>query len=391
MNTTDDTCKTCGETKCIRNCAGLQCGDDGCSGVCGICDTGFVCNSGTCEPTSTGVREGTCSSPIPLLLDGDVFLGTHSIAGDTSGAVNLLSPTCNYLSDAPELIYSFTVPTGAYQYVGAVFTLTGNYGYEYDTVLEVYEGACGTKQGSIGCADDSAPPGSYGSRLDVKLKPGSTYYVHVDGYSALYSGPFLLDVVFFADCAPQCDGNYCLDNGCGQPCDGGCAAGEFCSQVTARCVVDGCVPDCDGKECGPDGCEGICGVCGGGTYCSFDITADGEAMNLGQCLEPEKPCDNNNPVCAGGCGTTHYCGTDCQCHRPEEAVADLVAEIGDIVMDYKQILETSCSHIEGCSPFTGNRKLLRFTVRSTNYGWKDLIAPAPKGTIKVLHVTNLST
>jgi len=41
------------ETTCTPDCTGLACGDDGCGGSCGTCGTGEVCNSGVCESTCT--------------------------------------------------------------------------------------------------------------------------------------------------------------------------------------------------------------------------------------------------------------------------------------------------------------------------------------------------
>jgi GH18 family chitinase len=56
-------CGTCGTneecngsqqcTSCTPSCGGNECGDDGCGGSCGTCDAGEVCNSGTCQTTCT--------------------------------------------------------------------------------------------------------------------------------------------------------------------------------------------------------------------------------------------------------------------------------------------------------------------------------------------------
>jgi len=45
--------QTCVDGKCVdcqKDCAGKQCGDDGCGGVCGTCTGGDVCKSGVCAP-----------------------------------------------------------------------------------------------------------------------------------------------------------------------------------------------------------------------------------------------------------------------------------------------------------------------------------------------------
>ncbi|MEC8024714.1 MAG: hypothetical protein VX223_12315 [Myxococcota bacterium] len=34
---------------CLADCSGRACGDDGCGGLCGTCDEGFVCNEGICS------------------------------------------------------------------------------------------------------------------------------------------------------------------------------------------------------------------------------------------------------------------------------------------------------------------------------------------------------
>lgn len=370
-------CKSCGEYKCVRNCAGRECGEDGCHGTCGLCTDGFVCSTGKCLKAESGSSDGTCRNPLPLIDNGAEFIGTHVVNGDTTHGINTFAPTCNTLSDAVELIYSFKVPTGSYQYVGAVITIIGN-NYDYDTVLEVFEDTCGSSDHTIGCSDDGTPPGATGSRLELKLKPGSTYYILVDGYNAGYAGPVTIHAVFIADCTPQCDGNFCLDNGCGVPCGTGCPDTHFCSTKTAKCVVKNCKPDCDDKHCGSDGCESTCGDCADNAYCSFDIVED-EVINIGACTVPEIPCDGFNPVCPGGCGPDKYCGNDCNCYLPSETLADLVVEVSDLVMGWEELLTTSCSVVEGCSPNTGNRKLMRFTVRSVNVGWTDLIVPQPKG------------
>lgn len=43
---------------CILSCAGKQCGDDGCGGSCGTCETGFVCQAGHCAPENGVFPDG---------------------------------------------------------------------------------------------------------------------------------------------------------------------------------------------------------------------------------------------------------------------------------------------------------------------------------------------
>ncbi|MFH1530861.1 MAG: hypothetical protein ABIK09_09040 [Pseudomonadota bacterium] len=51
----------CGLEPCEPDCAGVDCGDDGCGGSCGTCDPGFTCEDGACEvctPACDGLECG---------------------------------------------------------------------------------------------------------------------------------------------------------------------------------------------------------------------------------------------------------------------------------------------------------------------------------------------
>ena len=53
---------TCADVpcQCLPNCAGRECGDDGCGGSCGACDDGLFCNGvEPCDP------QGGCVAGIP--------------------------------------------------------------------------------------------------------------------------------------------------------------------------------------------------------------------------------------------------------------------------------------------------------------------------------------
>lgn len=172
------------------------------------------------------------------------------VTGDTSNSLHVLTPSCNALTAAPELVYTFTVAEGAV------------YGYDirstgYDTVLQVYKGSC-SKETVVACADDATPPGDLGSRVAGSADAG-TYYVMVDGYSSADFGPFELALVFVRDCVPLCDGNFCGSDSCGGIC-GTCGEGASCNSVDFRCYPENCEPQCGERECGEDGCGKIGGL-----------------------------------------------------------------------------------------------------------------------------------
>ncbi len=253
---------------CVSDCEGKDCGEDGCGSFCGTCETGEGCSGvGLC---TVGTLEGTCNAPLnlgggdsPYVLalpdDGDRI--TVVTEGDTSNAVHLLVPSCNYLTAAPELVYAFEVPEelvadGAS--VGFDIRVHG-----YDTVLEVMFGTCAIDN-SIGCADDSVPPGEFGSRVAGMITTAGSYYVMVDGFSSSEKGEFELTATFVRNCEPECDGNFCGADLCGAQC-GSCGDGETCNLEDTRCYPSDCEPQCAGvnRVCGADGCGGTCGTCGG--------------------------------------------------------------------------------------------------------------------------------
>jgi len=50
--------------ECLANCAGKECGDDGCGGECGVCQKGFACLAGACvesiEPCTAACSGKVC-------------------------------------------------------------------------------------------------------------------------------------------------------------------------------------------------------------------------------------------------------------------------------------------------------------------------------------------
>lgn len=249
------TCKS----MCERNCsfadgtAGTRaCGEDGCGSSCGECSAGTGCAAGVC---TAGSAEGSCVAPwnfhgdrtTPLVLSlqtGEVQ--TITIEGDTTGTVHVLTPACNYLTIAPEEVYSFTVAAGAS--IGYDIRTSG-----YDTVLQIMKDTCATAQ-EVGCADDSTPPGELGSRVSGLLSPG-TYYVLVDGFSSAHFGAYTLTAKFVGGCQPLCDGNFCRSDSCGGVC-GTCGGDKECG-VDSRCYPAGCEPTCAGTLLSPRAIEEI--------------------------------------------------------------------------------------------------------------------------------------
>ena len=158
-------------TDCVPTCTGKACGEDGCNGFCGSCAEGSGCQTtvsctgegdvAVMTVTATcvaGMVEGTCDNPFNLGSDPsgeakytvefrEEDLVTVVTSGTTSDSVHKMTPSCNYLTAAPERAYSFEVPAAMVangDYVGYDIRVEG-----YDTMLEVMYGNCSIKN-SIG-------------------------------------------------------------------------------------------------------------------------------------------------------------------------------------------------------------------------------------------------
>jgi hypothetical protein len=110
----DETLPKC-VSSCVPDCTDKECGEDGCGGFCGTCDTGAGCSNYTCVE---GNSPGTCDSPLNLgnsdtefVVDTETRL-TLITTGDTSDSLHVHTPTCNTLTASPELIFKFVVPSG---------------------------------------------------------------------------------------------------------------------------------------------------------------------------------------------------------------------------------------------------------------------------------------
>jgi len=315
---------------------------------------------------------------------------TFETTGDTGFGVHQLTPTCNFMTASPELIYTFTIPEGK------------TYGYDmqlsgYDTVIELMKDVCGVEaqgrdrnlQGmfietitaSVACNDDGTPPGDYGSHIFGTLT-GGTYFVMIDGFSSLDFGTFFLKSTFINDCEPSCDGNFCGGDTCGGVC-GTCEGGFECLAANNRCYPESCQPNCEafGRSCGEDGCGGSCGTCEvEGEYCLGVSIMTEDVIPSSACVS-FKTCNNANPVCEE-CTDDQICGSDCECYDGVNSMPDLV------VLEHRMLEEsflhdvifpeTSCSYAEGCVAVPGLRRLLRFTSAVLNQGNVDFNPADPK-------------
>ena len=241
---------------CIPVCDGLDCGDDGCGGLCGEC-TGLqeICLQGVCAciPDCEGKECGQ---------DG---------CGSTCGQCGALPMKCQ-------------------------------------------NGACICQPQCDGkdCGDDQCG-GSCGDCVGDQMSCDAGVCTCTPACDGLECGPDgcggvcgecqgTQDVCFMGGCLciEVCTGKECGDDGCGGSC--GQCPGENAECLANVCV---CTPTCGGNKCGPDGCGGNCGVCPN----EQDICFQGQCLCVQDCAGKE--CGDNG--CGGLCGACSN-GESCQDH-----------------------------------------------------------------------------
>jgi len=241
----DECVEQCGGCGAQANCAGKECGPNGCGGKCGDCPEAWVCtDDGKCVDECEADCVGkTCGSN-----------GCGGSCGECDEEATCKGGACLY-------------PCGDVDFVGCCDGQTHVYcdeGFEFKVDCSELELKCGWKD-SVGwyeCVDEQAADPSGKHPLWC---PGS--------------------------CPPQCDGKECGPDACGGTC-GKCGTEETCEDGLCQPV---CKPDCDGKECGEDGCGDVCGDCGIGEVCSAGLCDD---VCVPDCEARE--CGDDN--CGGTCG-----------------------------------------------------------------------------------------
>lgn len=377
--------RKCGSGGCPLCVNGILDNPPGCvldADFCGACGVNETCVDGACEitpPPSTA--PGTCFNPHPLFandlspfyLPGDgsdpaiqattptqiyvpanpILVPNEGIVGrliinDVSSAENNIQPACNLVSNSPELLFEFEITEPR----GFEIMVTGHDG------VDIYNGYTGTMDALVAivntsatgcadlkpksgadklCSDDETPPGSLGSRAYGLLNPGR-YNVVVSTYAASAWGPVIVWVKFPGiNAMPSCAGKFCGSDSAGGRCGMSAHLGlPECVAAGDTCVLGRCSncdaayvnssayqSSCQGNNCGFDQCNQPCGNKGGGC-------GDGKQVcdELQKKCKPTTPCDHYAPVCKGeqnGNGPAKYCGSDCEWHRVDEFLPDLIA------------------------------------------------------------------
>lgn len=347
-----------GAGACVPDCAGKTCGDDGCSGNCGECAAGLVCQTllGTCDTTCTpacagvacgddgcGGSCGECGPGLACSLQGQCGCapdcagktcgddGCGGSCGECAGGVCSLDGACVCLPDCTGVECGDNDGCGGScgecpALLGEACNVAGSCEC---APIDCTGRACGPNgcggTCGAGCPDPPGPAmlfcntrsGKCVSNCQTDCAGRDCGDDGCGGSCGDCSGAAQCTIDGTCECIPDCVGRVCGDDGCGTPC-GTCASGLACG-ADGQC---GCTSSCAGRECGSDGCGGDCGGCGAGESCS-----------AGQCVTQCTPACGGKACgddgCGGVCGSC-AAGQDCsggQCVWPSVSFANDVYPI----------------------------------------------------------------
>jgi hypothetical protein len=238
---------------CTPNCNGKECGDNGCSGSCGLCGGSTpYCTEGQCSSQEGEDPNGDCSCALTTCIGATCDDG---IGGSCPGQ---LEPDCNN----DQIM------------CGNSLNSCGSCG-ECDNGYYCNGGICSQICSALDCG--SRECGGLPGREDC----GETFcgLCTGQGESCNETSGMCLQ------CEPQCGLRNCgIDPVCGSSC-GVCNStlGENCNVSSGICEV--CQPQCGLRNCGIDPvCGSSCGVCNSflGEYCGPNgICIRDEALNSG--------------------------------------------------------------------------------------------------------------
>ena len=349
---------------CQSQCAGKNCGDDGCGGSCGGCADGEECLAGECQAPALGVMGDPCESAGDCLTMMCVtFEGAKVCSKACSGGANCpLGFICSEVTVSgvtlegcvpandciPDCTAKLCGTDGCEGSCGSCddgFACQGgscksDAGATCDGPGDCAGGLCVAFQSGIFCSapcstDDDCPekwhcnPWVDPTTPDICAPHGNMVAHETCGEVAECMGSCppnndacVTSCFFFGaaqaqqgyadllacaqtDCFPECgDDEVCFGECFQVAIEGPCAdAWNACLQV--------CTPVCEGLECGDDGCGGECGQCDADSTCVAGIcTVDRECLPdaaqrcVGDSIYWFDSCDEQGELvaaCASGC------------------------------------------------------------------------------------------
>jgi len=261
---------------CTPDCAGKECGDDGCGGSCGECDLLAdyeVCGeNGQCVCAYLECGETCCADKESCLVPNGEGEPSEAQCVACDPECTLGEEGCSNPATRWECISG---PGGC--------PIMAEWECGPDATCEEGEcagcGDCAGKEcGSDGCGGSCGECKQYYTCQDglCKPEPGGPFWPCENNY--------------------ECNSGWCIEtdegNLCTMPCIEDCPGDWTCEPVSAGpdlvyiCLPPTCEPDCGGKECGDDGCGGSCGECGPGLSCVAGACVAGQACSVWDYITP---------------------------------------------------------------------------------------------------------
>lgn len=324
---------------CEADCAGRQCGTDGCGGTCGVCPESTLCNAaGLCAPYACG--DGQCTAPVEQCASCPQDCGACRtdccIPNDSHGCID------------PLAMFSVCLQNP--------LCCSDTWGAECVSTLESLRpgyccgnGFCSHGETCSSCTQDCGPcqPSQCGD--------GACSVVNAETCSNCPTDCGVcpnLDCWGLIVCADSCTDWPCVWGclqqgtiqakarfqelmGCVQPLcpvfDSSCIGTTMQQQCKDKYIAcTGCLPQCEGRQCGSDSCKGVCGTCPdeapicsesgqclpttgcGDGYCDADEESCENCSDCGPCIYTEctayadclLACDSNDDFCQTQC-TAH--------------------------------------------------------------------------------------
>lgn len=298
------------EAVCAPQCAGRNCGADGCGGACGQCLGGQECAAGVCrdlcQPACAGRQCGGdgCGGSCGLCPAGQAC---------TDGACEAIcSPNCAGRVCGPDGCGGFCGNCG----IGAFCTVMGR-----------CEAVCVPDCDGIECGDNGCGGDCGGCGRDEECSAGACVPL----------------------CEPVCAGRVCGDDGCGGVC-GQCDAGEACGP--GGVCVGGADCDCPvGDICLDGACRAPVELCG--PQNPVGLCPGGRICLAGGCVDRGAGCSVNNPT--GACGAGEACRNGAcvaldgsvLCDDLNDCTADLYDPVRNACINVAQ--DVACSDGNGCT------------------------------------------
>lgn len=300
---------------CTPDCAGKECGSDGCGGKCGLCEGTDQCEAGVCVACQPDCSDQDCGPDGCAGSCGDCQEGAQCqegacVSATCVGSCGGQSPfdcfcddQCTQMGDCcPD-------------FCTACPDICGEEGCQGIG----WQGCCDGETVKW-CQDDELQEQDCSELLACGWSNKDGYYDCETAGAADPDGehPMACSDICLSDCADK----ECGDDGCGGNCGKCVGVGSICTDEGQCCVVD-----CAGKVCGSDGCGGTCGGCAEGLYCDGMACVDGVPVGCSPSEEPgcggcgceacvvakDDYCGQRSwdVICASLCAD--LCGADCPC------------------------------------------------------------------------------